>query len=323
MEIRPDELVLKGSLPKSAKAFEAYHAQKDLQIPIEAFVTLLRSRVCNLYESDTAPQDILPQQLFDQATSLYYDVDFKDNPLYKRSIRNLEILTSGIGRGRLVMYGRDADYLAAAVVAHEFGRTPIIGRPTLLSISSQIGYGLAAHPDRLEVVKKLFEQYGIDRDFIHVDIGKYGNIPKSIMKALWPELSTEEINARIRLVDPYHRKQMIANVMHASSSISQAGKAKRAIEADPSNMPIIGIGEVKEAEDLFYEMGYKAIESRPHTTKQAKSLEEDPETGWVRVKREPASKTEQLLAWVVNQAVVRSFLPRAPKNPFWKKFLRV
>lgn len=314
-------------LPESANPRSVYHEQTGRVFPTPSFVALLNRRIQKLLETRQVSSNSSGQALFDQAIILYADVAQRDVPVYERSVRNLEKLARTIGPNRLVMYGRDTDYLAMAVTAHEYGRPKVIGRPILLSISREIGWSIGSFPDRLEMMRRLFEQHGITSGFIHVDIGKYGNVPSRIIKGLWPDFTDEEVNARVRLVDPHHLKRVIWQIRreHLREHLSGNDERRALKEAisDPRLRPIEGIGEISELHELLFQQGYEVIEDRPHTTQQAKALQEDPITKKVRIVKHPSSASQQLLAWTVGQAVTRHFLPDIPRQRLpWLKSLK-
>lgn len=225
------------------------------------------------------------------------------------------------GPDKFVIYGRDADYLAMAIAASEFGKPPVIGKPIRLSISSKMGYGAKEEPAR-EMIRKLFEQKGITKDFIHIDIGKYGNVPRNILRSLWPELTEDEVNARVKLVDPYHLKRIIDGIERTDMLDKEKKAAIKEVKANPGFRPIESLGEVSELDDKLLNRHYATIESRPHAKEMAGGFIEHPVTGKISIPQRPADSESALLSWVVAQAVVREFLPRPPKRPFWENWGR-
>lgn len=307
------EFVPHTRIPSSAREFVLFNEERQWTKSIPPFVTQLNEHVANLVGNGQL-RDNDSHGLFDEAVNLYADVDFRDVPLYERSVSNLERMARSTGSNKVVMYGRDTDYLAMAVLAHEFGKPGVIGKPILLSISSDMAYGIKSYPDQVELVRKLFEQRGVDQTFIHVDVGKYGNVPKRLMQALWPNMTEAEINTHIKLIDPYYLRQALANRGYPTNPDKEMDKVFEAIKKDPAFRPIESLGEIAEFENLFWRMGYMTIENRPHFAQQARRFAE--KEGQVFIPKEASDPRQQLLAWVVGQAVTRHFLPKQQKGWF-------
>lgn len=278
----------KQRFPATAKPFTLYHQGRDIRIPVKSFIDLLNTRINNLIRGGQLDPS-LAQDLFDQSVQLYDDVHREDVPVYQNCIKNLERLSKEIGPGKFLMYGRDTEYLALAVLAHEYGRLPKIDRPALLNISTDVASSLD-RGNNLDLLRELFEQKGVTEDFIHVDVGKYGNAARRVIRSLWPHLSGQEVDAKIRLIDSQHTYR---KMMQGARDISS---------------PIESIGDVWPWQGKF-----ATIEGRPHLTKQGQRLSVT-EEGVVFIVSPPVSADQRLLAWSVRQAIARAFLPRVSRE---------
>ncbi|MDO8561143.1 MAG: hypothetical protein Q7R91_02925 [bacterium] len=207
---------------------------------------------------------------YERALNMYRDVDSRDIPIYWEASEKLK----EFGADRIAVFGRDGRYFFSALKAAEFGTKERVLKYVV--VTSHMG-----SPEMKNYVVNYLRQNGVTLDFTFIDTGFAGSVPefsiRYLAEAEGVSLSYEEVDKRIKLLS----------------------------SASPKRRHELSLGKRSYARGD----AVSVIEERPKVIASPVRFVVD-ERGKIKPEILPNMVREQLSAWVVEHATVRSFAPK-------------